>query len=198
QEIFTPMTRHVSLSKHQRQPSRTFARSYRVRKGDAEIPSDVELMRLEVEARFKARIDGGRLHLLHSRIVAQVQHELLVEQQQQQARDIGQPLFAHVSNVAADDGQQLQVSGTQSQEDLLSHICLHVAAKEDELEAIFLPDHSAGATIVPQIPGSLNTADDSNYATRYSMDAVGFHERDYQSISNFEELLNAFPVAPAT
>ncbi|KAJ3244470.1 hypothetical protein HDU78_010941 [Chytriomyces hyalinus] len=191
------MTRQVSLCEHQRQPSRTFARSYRVKKGDAEIPSDLELMRLEAEARFKARIDGGRLQLLHSRIVAQVQHELLVQQhQQQQARDIGQPFFVDVSNVAADDGQQLQVSGTQSQEDLLSNICLHVAAKEDELEAIFLPDHSAGATIAPQIPGSLNTTDDSNYAK--SMDAVGFHERDYLSISNFEELLNAFPFAPAT
>ncbi|KAI8822820.1 hypothetical protein BJ741DRAFT_634994 [Chytriomyces cf. hyalinus JEL632] len=195
------MTRQVSLRKHQRQPSRTLARSYLRRKGDAEIPSDVELMRLEVEACFKARIDGGRLRFLHSRIVAQVRHELVVEQQQQQHRacDAGQPSAAKVSNVAVGvaDGDQERVVGIQTQDLLLSHICFHLAAEEDDPEAIFLPDHSVGATTSMSELSSRDTEDDIN-ASRHICDPMGCTERDYLNISNFEELLSAFPCTPTT
>ncbi|KAI8827927.1 hypothetical protein BJ741DRAFT_612769 [Chytriomyces cf. hyalinus JEL632] len=188
------MTRHVPARNHRR-PSRIRARAGFLKKGDAEIPSDVELIRLEIEARFKARIDGDRQRALHAWIVARVRHQLVAEQR---VRDIGQPSIEDVSNAAADVdvSYQQQSTASQTQDDLLSHICLHVAAEEDELEAIFLSDHSAGETTstpIPQTPSSLDTTTDND-----SYDPIGFTERDYLNISNFEELLNAFPLFPAT
>ncbi|KAJ3385450.1 hypothetical protein HDU80_000667 [Chytriomyces hyalinus] len=112
---------------------------------------------------------------------------------EQRVRSVGQPSAASVSDAAAadvDDGHQRQVSGTQSRDDLLSCICFHVPAEEDELEAIFLPDRSAGPSTsmsAPQTPSSPDTADDG-------YDPTGFTERDYLNTSSFEELLNAFPL----
>ncbi|KAI8827928.1 hypothetical protein BJ741DRAFT_653963 [Chytriomyces cf. hyalinus JEL632] len=164
---------------HVRTPARAGIR----KKGGAEIPSDVELHLLEVEALCKARMDGDRLKHLHSCVVAQEQHELMIEQRQRQQRSDTRVLASKDSMDPVELGPDPFLS-----------VCLHVPAEVEELDEptvlqALLP---VDATTTLCAVNSLIPAVDFNQP---QLVTSGFtNSIEFMHCLNFEDLLDAFPL----
>ncbi|KAJ3377470.1 hypothetical protein HDU80_003266, partial [Chytriomyces hyalinus] len=149
-------TRPVIPQRHQRvrQTRVVLAKPY-AGKGDAEIPSDEELLLLEIEARRKVRADRERLQPLHTRYVAEMREQL---EKERLMHFLG-------ASYSADIGMRgVNRSSGQVNENQLAllDLCLHEAVAIDILGPIWIPelwnwptDLSSGATDLPpflQVP----------------------------------------------
>ncbi|KAI8833069.1 hypothetical protein BJ741DRAFT_612770, partial [Chytriomyces cf. hyalinus JEL632] len=186
-------------------------RSHHVRqsmhKGDAEIPTEVELSFLELEAVFKTRQDREKRQTWHSRIVAEMRQQLVKERglDVTVAQDLGYVGSVRVnsgkSNAEQDKQEEQNEQDQQDGQDARWRVCLHKPNVED-LDAVFsseLPatndvshnrlfEHSTSA-----VHGSnafQNNAFEPDLTSTSAASSI-----DVISFSSFEELLNHFPHA---
>ncbi|KAJ3385449.1 hypothetical protein HDU80_000666 [Chytriomyces hyalinus] len=199
-------TRLLPLHSQRVRQSRVLAKPYAL-KGDAEVPTDKELVRLELKARRKFHADRERLQPLHNQLVAEMREQL--EREQLLPGSIG-PSNAGV----------LSASGTSEQEVLsqaaLLDVSLYDAAAVIELGPIWCPQFwywpmdpfADAATFVDTHPHPLLLLQPPNQVVDYTnhelssfnrsgvIRAVGVTQpSEAVSISNFEELFDAFPLA---
>ncbi|KAJ3218472.1 hypothetical protein HDU81_000592 [Chytriomyces hyalinus] len=178
-------------------------------KGDAEVPSDKELVLLEIEARRKVHSDRERLQPLHDRLLADMREQLDRELLTPGTID---PFTSDVGVLRASASPE-QVAEIQ---DMLPDVWLHETAAIDILDPIWFPHlwyspmnpFASAADLSDTHPHPLlqtqsnqglgPTSHEFNGMNATGLISVGgvTHGMDAVSFTNFEELFNAFPMPP--
>ncbi|KAI8833066.1 hypothetical protein BJ741DRAFT_612764 [Chytriomyces cf. hyalinus JEL632] len=177
--IYPTRTHH--LHHHRKQPYSTSASQ---RPGTAEIPSDTELLFLEMEAMAKTLIDRARLQPLHERAMADLRKQLRREKRR----------FSS-STSSIDAASFIVGGGGGGRRDKLdtSIVCLNTAA-------------ASAADPKRRSPPVLNRSDKIDTMTldrgaaencpAVLLEWVQVSEPLWVSFSNFEELLEGLPFIP--
>ncbi|KAJ3388264.1 hypothetical protein HDU80_011752 [Chytriomyces hyalinus] len=188
-------------------PPRSLPVRQHIHKGDAEIPTAIELVFLEIEAAFKTRQDREECQTCHSRIVAEMRQELVKERRLDvtAAHDLGYATSSvRVESVKTEDTEQDVKQKEQDGLDAGLHVFLHTPNLED-LDAVFsseLPATNAvndnplfehGASAVRASSAFQKSVFEPELTSTGAANAI-----DVMSFSSFEELLNHFPYASLT
>ncbi|KAI8833073.1 hypothetical protein BJ741DRAFT_650793 [Chytriomyces cf. hyalinus JEL632] len=198
-------TRLLPLHRQRVRQPRVLAKPYTL-KGNAEVPTDKELVLLEIEARRKVHADRQRLQPLHNQLVAEMREQLDKEWLMLGSID---PFPFDAAMLPARDSSEQEAQG----QSVLTDAILHEAAAINDLGPIWFPQQwnwpmnalvgavdlvethplLLQAPAVNQIPDYTNH-EFNNINRNGVISVVGVtHGIETVSFSNFEELFDAFP-----
>ncbi|KAJ3226881.1 hypothetical protein HDU78_010166 [Chytriomyces hyalinus] len=184
-------------------PPRSLPVRQHMHKGDAEIPTAIELVFLEIEAAFKTRHDREERQTCHSRIVAEMRQQLVKERRLDgtAAHDLGYATSSvRVDSVKREDAEQDAKQKEQDGLDAGLRVFLHTPNLED-LDAVFsseLPatnavnsnrlfEHGNSGAVAGSSAFQNSVFEPTSTGAANAIDAMSF--------TSFEELLNHFPYA---
>ncbi|KAI8822818.1 hypothetical protein BJ741DRAFT_634992 [Chytriomyces cf. hyalinus JEL632] len=193
--------------RHPIPPPQSLHARHHARKGDAEIPTAIELAFLEIKAAFQTRQDREKRQTWHQRIVEEMRQELVRERRLDvvtAAHDLG--YTTSVDSVetedAEQDAKQREQNAQEEQQDAGLRVFLHNSSLEDLDDAVFsseLAATNADRLFKHGNSAVLGSSTFQNHFNQPDLASTGVASSiDVVSFSSFEELLNHFPCASLT